>query len=206
MHHILNYLIEPYLSYTTNQILLESIACVTGIVSVIFAIRKNILVYPIGIVSTTIYTYLLYRWTLYGEMLINGYYTLMSIYGWLRWYRLGVEKSNDTPNNYSQLSIKKIFAFTLICFIAVLSIYIYRFGTWTEIPYTNYMDSMASASFLVAMYLMARMDIRNWHFWIFGNALSIPLFLIKGYGITSIQYVVFLALAIQGLYTWHQKK
>lgn len=82
---IFNYLIDPYLSYSWQQILLESIAAIFGLLSVYFSAKKNIWVYPTGIISTTIYVYILYHFGLWGDMLINFYYTSMSIYGWIQW-------------------------------------------------------------------------------------------------------------------------
>ncbi|MFN5848482.1 MAG: nicotinamide riboside transporter PnuC, partial [Chitinophagales bacterium] len=83
---LIDYLLKPYEQYTTLQIVLEIVAASIGIVSVLFSIRKSIWVYPIGIVSTGLYSYLNYDWKLYGELLINVYYTIMSLYGWGLWF------------------------------------------------------------------------------------------------------------------------
>ena len=77
--------IKPYESYTPLQIFLESFATVFGILSVYFSIKKNIWVYPTGIISTLIYVYILFNFGLLGDCMINVYYTVMSIYGWLLW-------------------------------------------------------------------------------------------------------------------------
>jgi nicotinamide mononucleotide transporter len=55
---------------------------------------------------------------------------------------------------------------------------------------------------MVAMLAMAKRKIEHWIFWIIGNVLSIPLYFLKGYTITSVQYVVFLILAIAGYIQW----
>ena len=93
-------LFAPYQNYTSFQIGLELLATITGIVSVIFAILRRIWVYPVGIISTGLYTYLLFQWGLYGDMLINAYYTIMSLYGWWAWLQIEefVEKENVNQN------------------------------------------------------------------------------------------------------------
>src|SRR5690606_13194530 len=77
--------IKPYESYHTYQIILEFTATFFGLLSVYFSIRKNIWVYPTGIVSTALYVYILFKFGLLGDMLINFYYTVMSVYGWVLW-------------------------------------------------------------------------------------------------------------------------
>ena len=87
------FLFSQYKGYETIDIVLEIIAILFGLASVLLAKKNNILVYPTGIVSTIIFVYLLHKWGLVGDMLINGYYTTMSIYGWYIWAR----KTDDKP-------------------------------------------------------------------------------------------------------------
>src|SRR5438874_892020 len=67
--------------------LLEYIAVFTGIGSVWFYKKENILVYPVGLINTIIYIYLSVKGHLFGEASVNFYYTVMSIYGWILWSR-----------------------------------------------------------------------------------------------------------------------
>lgn len=207
----IDYFLNPYEEYTLLQIGIEIIAATTGILSVYFSTKKNILVYPIGIISTSLYTYLLYQWELMGDMLINGYYTIMSIYGWWAW---SVTNEELTMNNeqvviYNE-DVYRSKLYLSLCFIGCLGgvfmIYYFRFDSISSIPLINWVDSFYTAIFLVAMLLMAKKKIENWYFWIIGNLLAIPVFIIKGYGITAIQYLIFLILAIQGLKSWSRNK
>jgi nicotinamide mononucleotide transporter len=198
----LNNLFTPYQTYSSLQIGLEILATFTGILSVIFAIFKRIWVYPVGIVSTVLYTYLLYEWGLYGDMLINGYYTIMSLYGWWAWMQVSFDKKGNEQ--------KKEFVMTqmISClfggFVLVMAIYYVKFDSLQNIPFINWLDAICTSLFLVAMFLMAQKRIENWYFWIVGNTLAIYLFYTKGYTITSIQYVIFLILAIIGLDKWRK--
>lgn len=80
-------LFQQYSDYETLDISLEFIAVVFGILSVWFSKKNNILVYPTGMISTSIFTYLLFKWSLLGDMMINAYYFVMSVYGWYIWTR-----------------------------------------------------------------------------------------------------------------------
>ena len=79
---ISDFLFGQYSQYSFYEIILELFAMIFGVTSVVFARVNNILVYPTGIISTGIYVYLLFNWGLIGDLIINIYFFLMSIYGW----------------------------------------------------------------------------------------------------------------------------
>lgn len=191
-------LFQQYSGYQTLDILLEIIAVVFGILSVWFSKKNNILVYPTGMISTSIFTYLLFKWSLLGDMMINAYYFMMSIYGWYIWTR----KVNNIVTPISKVSSPEKIISLIIFFFSLSFVYgIYNyFDKWGS--YTSYIDNFTTAIFFVAMWLMANRKIENWIFWIIGNIISIPLYFYKGLTFTSIQYIIFTVIAISGYYTW----
>ena len=191
-------LFQQYSGYQTLDILLEIIAVVFGILSVWFSKKNNILVYPTGMISTSIFTYLLFKWSLLGDMMINAYYFMMSIYGWYIWTR----KVNNIVTPISKVSSPEKITSFIIFFFSLSFVYgIYNyFDKWGS--YTSYIDNFTTAVFFVAMWLMANRKIENWIFWIIGNIISIPLYFYKGLTFTSIQYIIFTVIAISGYYTW----
>ncbi|MDO4224843.1 MAG: nicotinamide riboside transporter PnuC, partial [Bergeyella zoohelcum] len=109
-------LLKPYENYQTFDIALEATATIFGLLSVFFSIRKNIWVYPTGIISTAIYVYILFVSSLLGDMMINVYYTIMSIYGWVLWSKhsddnIHINVSRATPKEW--LISGAIFIFSL---------------------------------------------------------------------------------------------
>ena len=224
MDTIINFFLEPYQNASTLNIVLEFIAAGFGIISVIYAKRENILVYPTGIISTGLYVYLLSQWALYGDLIINIYYTLMSLYGWYMWTRVS-EESHKTIQITRVNSLDKLKAFTIFAFTAIFVIVVYRYyevmpdlNFMDSINYafqkltsgnliefrkaTPYLDTFTTAAAFVAMWLMANKKIENWIFWIITNIVSIPLYFVKGYGFTGIQYIIFLGLAFLGYKEW----
>ena len=225
MNDIIDFFIEPYTTATAMNIILELLAATLGVISVVFAKRENILVYPTGIISTGIYVYLLSQWSLYGDLIINIYYTLMSVFGWYMWSKINNETKNHLPitrtNRNDKLKAIGIFAFT-----SIFVIYVYRYYNvmpnhlgFTEslnFAYINltsgtiadfrtaipFVDTFTTGIFFAAMWLMALKKIENWTFWIIGNIVSIPLYFVKGYGFTGVQYFIFLILAIQAYKQW----
>jgi len=191
-------LFQQYSDYQTLDISLEIIAVVFGILSVWFSKKNNILVYPTGMISTSIFTYLLFKWILLGDMMINAYYFMMSIYGWYIWTR----KVNNIVTPISKVNSPEKITSLIIFFFSLSFVYgIYNyFDKWGS--YTSYIDNFTTAIFFVAMWLMANRKIENWIFWIIGNIISIPLYFYKGLTFTSIQYIIFTVIAISGYYTW----
>ena len=191
-------LFQQYSDYQTLDISLEIIAVVFGILSVWFSKKNNILVYPTGMISTSIFTYLLFKWILLGDMMINAYYFMMSIYGWYIWTR----KVNNIVTPISKVSSPEKITSLIIFFFSLSFVYgIYNyFDKWGS--YTSYIDNFTTAIFFVAMWLMANRKIESWVFWIIGNIISIPLYFYKGLTFTSIQYIIFTVIAISGYYTW----
>ena len=199
MQGIIEFLFGQYSEYTLTHTLLELFAVTMNIFSVIYANRNSILVYPTGLIGTGIFVYILYNFSLLGDMIINFYFVLMSIYGWYYWAQ---KKDGQTLNNVSRTSIKEYYFILILGITSLLSIYlIYNFyDKWNS--WTAYVDTITTAIFFVAMYLMARRKVESWIFWIIGDIITIPLYFYKGLTISSIQYLIFLILAILGYISW----
>jgi nicotinamide mononucleotide transporter len=193
-----DFLFQQYSQYNELDIFFEIVAVIFGLLSVWFSKNNNILVYPTGMISTSIFTYLLFKWGLLGDMMINAYYFIMSIYGWYIWTR----KKNNIVTPISKISNyeKKISLFIFISsLIFVYGIYNY-FDKWGSL--TSYIDNITTAIFFVGMWLMAKRKIENWIFWIIGDVISVPLYFYKGLTFTSLQYFIFTIIAISGYYSW----
>ena len=199
MQEIIDFLFGQYSEYTLTHTLLELFAVTMNIFSVIYAKRNSILVYPTGLIGTGIFVYILYNFSLLGDMIINFYFVLMSIYGWYYWSQ---KKDGEVLHNVSRTSTNEYYFILMLGLTSLLSIYfIYNFyDKWDS--WTAYVDTITTAIFFVAMYLMARRKIESWIFWIIGDLITIPLYFYKGLTISSIQYLIFLILAILGYISW----
>ena len=194
-----DYLFAQYKDYPIHEVYLELIAVFFGLCSVWYAKKDNILVFPTGLISTFIYAYLLWKWSLLGDSMINVYYFIMSIYGWYHWTR----KQGDVDEFPISVMSRKdkvtgvvIFALTIV-FMIVVYLYFNKFTSWY-----SYLDTVLTALFFVGMWLMAKRKIENWIFWIIGDLLSIPLYFAKGYTFTSFQYIIFTIIAVYGYLEW----
>tara|TARA_R110000868_G_scaffold137050_2_gene350422 strand:- start:192 stop:824 length:633 start_codon:yes stop_codon:yes gene_type:complete len=199
MSLIFDYLFGQYSDYDTLDIILEIVAVIFGLLSVWFSKQNKILVYPTGLISTSIFVYLLLKWGLLGDMMINAYYFIMSLYGWYIWTRK-VDADHYTP--ITRVTKKENITSVLIFIGAIIFVFtVYQiFDKWNS--WTAYVDTITTAIFFVGMWLMAKRKVENWIYWIVGDLVSIPLYFYKGFTFTSFQYLIFTILAFYGYNAW----
>lgn len=207
---------NQYDGVPTHLVVLEIIGVIFGFLSVWYAKKGNIWVYPTGIISTMLFVYLLWHYVLWGDMLINVYYTIMSVYGWVLWARNAQDNiitiSRTTPADWKTATLLGAFSFLFVIGVYYLKPFIKNdfslqgvtLGFHNFLP-TEYVDVFTTAIFLVGMWLMAKRKIENWLFWIVGDLISIPLYYIKGMVFTSFQYLLFTIIAIMGYLEWRRK-
>ena len=192
MMDFLDQLFYQYSQYSNTDISLEIIAVFFGFLSVWFSKNNNILVFPTGMINTSIFVYLLFKWSLLGDMLINAYYFIMSIYGWYFWLK-GTNNTVSPISKVSNTDIRIVGLLFISSSIFVSLVYTF-FDKWETI--VSYIDILTTAIFFAAMWLMAKRKVESWIFWIVGNIISVPLYLHKGLAFTSIQYFIFIVIAI----------
>ncbi|MBT8298293.1 MAG: nicotinamide riboside transporter PnuC [Maribacter sp.] len=199
MSQIFDFFLNTYQGKETFVIVLEAIVLVTGIMSVWYAKKENILVYPTGLIATVITVYLFFRDGLLGDMMMNFYWSAMSIYGWWNWSR---KKDNKKVVRISRTTAKeKIVGIGLFLGTMVINYGVYK-GFGYEIEPSNYIDIFTSGIFFTAMWYMALKKLENWTLWIIADLITIPLYAYRGWGMLSLQYIIFTILAVQAYIAW----
>ena len=178
----------------------EWVSFVFQIVSVWFARKNNVLVYPTGIIGVVLAAYVYYFVStppLYADTILNIYYFAMSIYGWYFWTR---KKSNEIsyPISWCNASEIKI-GLGLFLFFSVI---IYLMLIKLTDSNTPILDTLVSSTAITAMWWMAKRKMENWIAWIVSNIIAIPLNFYKGFMLFTLMYVLFLWLAVLGYKAW----
>ncbi|CAM3571230.1 nicotinamide mononucleotide transport protein [Flavobacterium saliperosum S13] len=198
---MVEFFIDAYKDASVARIVLEFLVFVCGIASVIYARKENILVYPTGLVATVISTYLLCIAGYLGDMMINLYFSVMSIYGWWNWSR---KRENQKNLSISRTNFKeKIIGIALFFTTIIVVFAIYRVFDY-EIKKENYVDIVASGIFFTGMWYMAHKKIENWTLWIIGDIIVTPIYAYRGLGMLSLQYLIFTVLAILAYLEWRR--
>ena len=207
-------LFAQYQGVETHLVVLEIIGVFFGFLSVWFAKKGNIWVYPTGIISTVLFVYLLWHYVLWGDMLINAYYTVMSVYGWVLWAKHSQDSVHVEISQMSASDTKTTLWLALLSWLFVMFVYYFKPYINNDFSmegitlglahfiWTDWVDATTTAIFLVGMWLMARRKIENWLFWIVGDAISIPLYTYKGFLFTALQYAIFTLIAVLAYIEW----
>ena len=178
---------------------IETFAVFFGLLSVWYAKKEIIWLYPTGIVSIIIYIDLTFQHKLYGDMAIQIYYLIMSIYGWYFWIE---GKGAKVPVPISKNNAHE----NLIVFLLFLGSFLFiRFGLELTDSNVPGWDALTSALAIAGMWLMARKKIEHWIAWIIVDIISVPLYFYKGLPFTSFQFLLFTILAVWGYLTWNIK-
>ena len=184
---------------------LEIIAVLTGITSVWFAKKENILLYPIGTVSVLIWIYLCWIGEIYSQAVINLFFLIMNIYGWYNWSRKDNSEINKVQIKFSSLKENLL----VITVAALLTLLIYSALSNVEILNFNWkfvlMESFITSLNFIGMWLMAWKRVENWVLWIIGDIFCIPLFVFKEYYLSVAQFSIFIIIAFMGYFEWRKK-
>ncbi|MFL5727994.1 MAG: nicotinamide riboside transporter PnuC [Cytophagaceae bacterium] len=197
--------VQEFVEGMKQTSLLEYIAVFSGIASVWFSKKENILLYPVGLVNTVIYIYLSVKGDLFGEASVNLYYTIVSIYGWIIWARKNEQHQHVlliTHSNKKEWIFQLLFFSAFYIAIYCALIYLKKAFDANTIPWA---DAFASATAYTGMWLMARKKVESWYWWIGTDIASVPLYFVKHFVFTSVYYFILLLLAIAGLVEWQQR-
>jgi nicotinamide mononucleotide transporter len=180
--------------------LLEYIAVIFGILSVWFASRENIWVYPTGIINVGLYIFLFIIAKIYAQALVQVFYLVLSVYGWYNWVH---HPSSEGQTAITRLDLKG-WILSVSLTIAGTVFFYFILSRYTDSP-VPMMDSFTTSVFFVTMWLMAIKKAENWLGWIVGDLILIPLSISQHLAFTSIQYLVFLVLPVSGWIEWNKK-
>ena len=201
MNPIFDFFLDAYATTPVIRIVLEAVAFVFGIVSVIYAKKENIRVYPTGLIATIISIYLLYTAGYFGDMMMNFYYSVMSVFGWWNWSRV---QNGTYQTKISRTTLGQKWLGVLLCILTMIVTFtVYKLFGARILP-ENYIDILTSGMFFTAMWYMATKKIENWTLWIIADLITVPLYAYRGLGMLSLQYLIFTFLAIQGYKQWNQ--
>ncbi len=173
---------------------LDIIACLFGILGVVFTIKQNILCWPIAIVGLLASFYAFYIQRLFGDAFLQLIYLIYSFYGWIYWNK---HKQTDFSITFSP---KKQLIFwgliTILLFIGIYSLLKYFKGDKILI------DALLTSLSLTTTYMMIKKWIENWVLWVIIDVTYVFLYLSKAMYIFSLLYFIYALVAFWGFLEW----
>jgi nicotinamide mononucleotide transporter len=176
----------------------EAVAVVTGVVYVLLILKGNRLGWIAGAISAAIYVFLAARARLPMQSALQAYYVVMAGYGWYNWTRV-----QHSGGGISLWPLPRhLLALLVIVLLSMLTARVLARETHAAWPY---LDSLTTWTSLLATWLVARMKLENWLYWIGVDAVLGFLFAAQGYPATAGLYLSYLIIAIVGFWEWLRK-
>jgi nicotinamide mononucleotide transporter len=182
--------------YATSA--LEFLAVVLGVVYVLLILKRNRLGWLAGAGSSIIYVYLAARAHLPMQSLLQFYYVVMSVYGWRNWTR-----AQQQGGGIGRWRLRNhVLALLAIVLLSILTAHWLRLATHAAWPY---LDSLTTWISLFATWLVARLKLENWLYWISADSVMAYLFAAQGYPFTAGLFLTYMVIAVFGFREWLQK-
>lgn len=186
-------LIEQAQAFST----LEFVAVVLAIAYLLLAIRQNIWCWLCAGISTAIYVWLFIGARLYMESALNGFYFVMSIYGWHVWSS-GRTEGHERPVILWPPKTHSV-AIAAIIVASVVNGFLLSWHTDAAFPY---IDSLTTWSAIWATFLVARKVLENWWYWLAIDIASVFIYWARDLQLTSFLFVIYVIMIPFGLVSW----
>ena len=178
-------------------IALEIFAVIFALIYLFLAMKQNIACWYAAFISTLIYIIIYWDVSLYMESLLNFYYLLMAIYGWINW-----NKKSQIDKNYviSWSYQNHIVVILLILILTVIS----GFSLQKTDAVYPYLDSFTTWASVITTFMVAQKILSNWIFWIIINSIAIFLNFDRELYLTVILLMTYQVMSVYGYYQWRK--
>jgi len=177
----------------------EILGALAALVYLYFSVNRIIWLWPFGIITSLLYTWVFFHNQLYADMSLQVYYFFISIYGWYFWVR---GKRKGDKDGVAITRIKQNVLVLSLLFTAVLTLMAgYYLSNYTDSA-LPYWDAFTTSASIAATWMLARKILENWLFWVVIDLVSTGMYIFKGLYPTAILFLVYTVIAVAGYYNW----
>jgi nicotinamide mononucleotide transporter len=197
---------------------IEVFGAVTGIIYVLFEIRQNIWLWPLGIITSTVYIWVFFTSKFYADMSLQGYYLVISVLGWYWWTRgkrgregegeRGREGERErgsegiTGLRVTRLKLRTGITIAVVFLILFVSMWMVL-SKLTDSPVAGW-DAFITSLSVVATWMLARKIYEHWFLWVAVNTVSAFIFFARGLYPTMVLYVIYGLMSFIGMIEWRK--
>lgn len=167
-----------------------------GYAYVLLIYRGNRLGWVAGGISSIAYVYLAARSHLPMQSTLNAYYVVMSVYGWLHWTNNARE--DDLPIARWPLHRHAVAVAAILLVSALLARVLQR-ETQAAWPF---LDSVTTCTSLFATWLLSRLKLENWLYWMGADSVASFMFGAQGHAFSALMYGSYIVIAVFGYRAW----
>jgi nicotinamide mononucleotide transporter len=188
---------------------IEVFGAITGVIYVLLEIRQNIWLWPLGIITSSVYIWVFFTSKFYADMSLQGYYLVISVLGWYWWTRgrrgegeKGRRGEENIELRVTRLKLRTgiVIAIVFLILFVVMWTVLSRF---TDSPVAGW-DAFITSLSVVATWMLARKIFEHWYLWVAVNAVSAVVFFSRGLYPTMILYVIYGLMSFIGMIEWRK--
>lgn len=174
--------------------IIEILATLTGVISIYYTVKQNLLCWLFGIISNMLLFYYFYNIELYGQTLYQLVSITQCIVGWYYW------KHKDSHVVTSLNKKQEYLLLGITCFIGSF------FGMYIDgnDSYLSSFDGMSLTLGLCAVILLILKKIQSWNVYMLMNLITIGICLYNSVYCVAILNVLYFIMSIWGLKTWEK--
>lgn len=184
---------------------IEVFGALTGIIYVLLEIRQNIWLWPLGIITSSVYVWVFFTSKFYADMSLQVYYLFISVLGWYWWVR--GRKADGAGDKEGELRVTRLKRNTgliiTVVFVILYSIMWLVLSRLTDSPVPGW-DSFITSLSVVATWMLARKIYEHWYLWVIVNSVSVAIFLIRGLYPTMALYAIYGVMSFVGMMEWRK--
>lgn len=179
----------------------EAAAAVLGLAYLLLAVRRNLLCWLCAFISTTVYLVLFARAALYMQSLLQVFYLVMAVYGFIDWRKGRTAEGEVLIRSWTALRHLTVAA--LVVAMSVVNGWLLAHNTNAAAPY---IDSFVTWGSVVTTWMVARRVIENWLYWVVVDAVAAWLYFTQGLLATTLLFVIYLGIVVHGYFVWRREQ
>ena len=179
---------------------IESLAVIFAIIYLILAAKEDVKCWYAAIISSILYIYIMYDADLIMESMLQIFYVLMAVYGWLQWNNIVDKKIKLKIKSWRK--INHIYAILLIIVLSIISGMLLQKYTEAALPF---MDAFTTWGAIISTYMVAKKILENWIYWFVIDSISIYLYVSRELYLTAILFLIYLIIIFFGYKSWKKK-
>ena len=177
----------------------EMLAVFLSVSYLLLAIKQNLWCWIAAFFSTLIYSILFFDASLLMDSALNIFYLVMAVYGWYSW-KYGNIKAQMQELNISTYGMAKNIKI-IIVLILVSLVLGYIMANYTSSDFA-YLDTFTTVFAVFSTYMLTKKVIENWLYWVVIDAVSIYIYIQKGFYLTAVLFAVYTVLAVVAYIKW----
>ncbi len=186
--------------------LIGIISAAAGVACVVCTGKGKLSAYLFGLINCTLYAYISYQSTYYGETMLNIlYYFPMQFVGFFVW-----KKNMDTETHEVKKLRMTVRGRVILVAVIALSTYIYGLILRRMGDALPFIDSFTTAASVITLIISIKMYSEQWLIWLVVDAVSVYMWwvdFVQGNGniATLLMWVVYVILAVVMFVKWENE-